>query len=283
MPMINNIPQAMIDEHIAWHSRPGNPAAGGRRINPFPPVGGRRPALGSGEEFLVWHQGFVERFHAWVNGIPANEQPPADRIAPWRSIPQMLKMSMLGWSADLADEEQLLTDMSNFDSLDDLGRFLEWSLHGFLHNAAAGMWSEPVLLSFESLRSTYFWQLHGLIDLWRQQWADNQQPGPNPQVVPLQIDGGETQAAIGSPGEVDRYVFTVVAASRLTVETTGPSDVVMYIAGPDSPQRLHSSDDDGGQGFNARIETQFTPGIYIVYVVFYDRSQTGNYAISVST
>ena len=25
MPAINNIPQAMIDEHIAWHSRPGNP------------------------------------------------------------------------------------------------------------------------------------------------------------------------------------------------------------------------------------------------------------------
>ena len=123
----------------------------------------------------------------------------------------------------------------------------------------------------------------GLIDHWRQQWVGNQQPEPIPQVVPLPIDGGETQAAIGLPGEVDRYQFTVAAAGRLTVETTGPSDVVLYIAGPDSPQRLHSSDDDGGQDFNARIETQFTPGTYIVFVVFYDRSQTGNYAISVST
>ncbi|TDJ00723.1 MAG: hypothetical protein E2O76_04565 [Caldithrix sp.] len=54
--------------------------------------------------------------------------------------------------------------MSNFGSLDELGRFLEWSLHGFLHNAAAGMWNEQILLSFQSPRSTYFWQLHGLID-----------------------------------------------------------------------------------------------------------------------
>lgn len=63
----------MIDEHIAWHSRPGNPSAGGRRIDPFPPFG-RRPALGSGEEFLLWHEGFVQRFLQWVNGLPANQQ-----------------------------------------------------------------------------------------------------------------------------------------------------------------------------------------------------------------
>lgn len=282
MSNISNIPQAMIDEHIAWHSRPGNPAAGGRRIDPFPPFG-RRPALGSGEEFLVWHRGFVQRFHQWVNGLPVNQQPPANAISPWRAIPQMLKMSMLGWNNNFADEEQLLSDMSNFDSLDDLGRFLEWSLHGFLHNAATRMWNEPILLSFESPRSTYFWQLHGLIDHWRQQWIDNQQPRPNPVFTPLQIDAGEIQAAIGTPGEIDRYLFAVTSAGRLVVETTGPSDVVLYIAGPDSPRRFHSFDDDRGQNFNARIDTQFTPGTYFAYVVFYDRSQIGNYAISVSS
>lgn len=282
MPTIGNIPQSMIDEHVAWHSLPGNPSGGGRGIDPFPPIG-RRPALGSGEEFLVWHQGFIERFFQWVNGLPTSQQPPADTISPWRAIPQMLKMSMLGWDADLADEEQLLSDMSNFDSLDDLGRFLEWSLHGFLHNAASGMWNEPILLSFESPRSTYFWQLHSLIDHWRQQWVDNQQPAPNPLFTRLQIDASATQAAIGSAGEVDRYIFNADSASRLVVETAGPSDTVLYIAGPNNPQRLHSSNDDGGQNFNARIDTQFAPGTYFVYVVFYDRSQTGNYAITVSS
>lgn len=281
MANINNIPQEMIDEHVAWHARPGNPSAGGRAIDPFPPFG-RRPALGSGEEFLVWHQGYLQRFREWVNGIPPSQQPPNDAISPWRTIPRMLKMSMLGWNANLAGEEELLSDMSNFESIDALGRFLEWSLHGFLHNAASGMWNEPVLLSFESPRSTYFWQLHGLIDHWRQQWVDNQQ-GPIPEFTPIQIDDGETQATIGAPGEVDRYVFTVNTERRLVVETTGPSDVVLYIAGPNNDQRLHSTDDDGGQDFNARIDTRFQPGFYVIYVVFYDRGQTGNYAISVSS
>lgn len=118
----------------------------------------------------------------------------------------------------------------------------------------------------------------------RQQWVDdNQQPAPNPLFAPLQIDASATQAAIGSSGEVDRYLFNVASANRLVVETTAPSDTVMYIAGPNNPRRLHSSNDDGGQNFNARVDTQFIPGTYFVYVVFYDRSETGNYAISVSS
>lgn len=282
MAIINNIPQAIIDEHIAWHSLPGNPSGGGRSINPFPPIG-RRPALGSGEEFLVWHRGFVERFNHWVSNLPENQRPLANEITPWQAIPQMLKMSMLGWNNTLASEEQQLSDMSNFASLDELGRFLEWSLHGFLHNAATGMWNEPILLSFESPRSTYFWQLHGLIDYWRKQWVEKDIPEENPLFSPLQIDGSDIQASIGLPGEIDRYTFTVTTSSSLVIETTGPSDVVLYIAGPDNPQRLHSTNDDGGEGFNARIQMQFIPGIYYVYVVLYDRSQTGNYAISVSS
>ena len=83
MALIQNVPQAMIDEHVPWHARPGNPAAGGRRINPWPPTGGG-PAAGSGEEFLVWHRGFVERFHQWVGGLAANQGPPAESIASWR-------------------------------------------------------------------------------------------------------------------------------------------------------------------------------------------------------
>lgn len=280
MATINNIPTAILDEHVAWHSRPGNPDAGGRRINPFPLIG-RRPALGSGEEFLVWHKGFVQRFHQWVNSLPTNQQPSANDIAPWHAIPQMLKMSMLGWNVDLADEEQTLNDMSNFDSLDDLGIFLEWSLHGFLHNAASNMWDEPILLTYESPRSTYFWQLHGLIDYWRQQLIDKEDP--TSPFSSLQIDGEEVQVSIGAPGEFDRYVFLNDTVRELVIETTGPSDTIIYIAGPDNPQSLHSSNDDGGQNFNARVREQFNPGSYYIYVVFYDRSQTGEYAISVSS
>lgn len=284
MPNIPAIPDTMIAEHIAWHNRPGNPSNGGRAIDPFPPVG-RRPALGSGEEFLVWHEGFVARFRDWVAAEPAGTAPAPDTIRPWTAVPQMLKMSMSGWNADFADQEQLLGDMSNFASLDELGRSLEWSIHGFLHGAASSMWQEPVLLGFESPRSTYFWQLHGLIDHWRQAWVDNsqpRQPEARPQFALLEIGADPVPAEIGAPGEIDRYQFRVTTPGRLTVETTGASDTVLYVAGPDNPQRLYGVNDDGGENFNARVATDFSPGTYFVYVVFYDQSRTGDYALSVA-
>ena len=145
------------------------------------------------------------------------------------------------------------------------------------------MWDEPVLLGFESPRSSIFWQLHGLIDHWRQQWVDSQQPAPVSLFTNLQIDASPLSTSIGAPGEEDRYQFMLTSASNLTIETSGPSDTVLYIAGPDNPQRLHSTNDDGGENFNARISMRFTPGVYQIYVVFYDRSTTGKYSISMSS
>ena len=85
-------------------------------------------------------------------------------------------MGMMGWNGELAQAEQRILDMSSFGTLDELGRFLEWGMHGYLHHAAAIMFNEPVLMRYESPRSTYFWQLHGLIENWRLRWvAQNQQ------------------------------------------------------------------------------------------------------------
>lgn len=184
MAIIQNIPENMITEHVNWHTRPGNPGGGGRAINPWP-GGSTEAALGSGEEFLVWHQGYVARFREWVDSLPGTQKPDASAIQPWTAIPQGLKMGMVGWNASRAEDEARLSDMSSFETLDDLGRFLEWGLHGFLHGASTQMWNEPVLSTFESPRSTYFWQLHGLIEHWRQQWVDAQQQAPG-----LRIDPG---------------------------------------------------------------------------------------------
>ena len=95
-------------------------------------------------------------------------------------------MGMVGWGPGHAADEVRLSNMSNFSTLDELGRFLEWGLHGWLHIATARMWNERVLETYESPRSTYFWQLHGLIDQWRQQWVDFQampQPEINPNIL----------------------------------------------------------------------------------------------------
>ncbi len=269
MSIILNIPQAMITEHENWHMRPGNPAGGGRRINPWPPTGGG-PIPGSGEEFLNWHGGYLDRFNAWVESLAANERPAEASIRPWTTIPTGFKMGMLGWNLRLSNEEQRVQDMSNFGTLDELGRFLEWSLHGFLHSAASGMFNEPVLMSFESPRSTYFWQLHGLIEHWRQQWIEDDQRRrdeelPASPFTRIPVGAGRIEAAIGSPGEIDRYQFSVGEAGTHTMETHGPTDVVMYLAGPDNLQRLIAVNDDGGEGRNARLAGFLPSATYYIY------------------
>lgn len=174
MPEISNIPQELITEHINWHSKPGRPDEGGRRINPWSTPGQTTPSPDSGKEFLVWHKYFIKKFNDWVQSIDESQRPNKDSIKPWTTIPTNLKMGVLGWNTQYAQQESRVETMDSFASLDELGAFLEWSLHGWLHNANATMHNEPLLLGFESPRVTYFWQLHGLLDLWRQKWEDKQ-------------------------------------------------------------------------------------------------------------
>jgi hypothetical protein len=286
MPDISNIPNAMIDEHEAWHTRPGNPSAGGRAITPWPPTGGG-PAAGSGAEFLNWHNGYVERFRQWVASIPAAQRPSDASIAPWTTIPTGFKMGMVGWNATLAADEARLQDMSNFGSLDELGRFLEWSLHGFLHNASAQMFGESVLLTFASPRSTYFWRLHGFIDHWRQQWLDWEaasgtlNPVPSP-FASIPTNGNTVSASIGAPGEIDRFQFTIPETGSYRIRTHGSTDVVLYLAGPDNSQNLIAYDDDGAGGGNALLAGTLPAATYFVYIMHYSSAGTGAYEISVA-
>ncbi|RLD36526.1 MAG: hypothetical protein DRJ10_01905 [Bacteroidetes bacterium] len=164
MATISSIPEDFITEHINWHSKPGNPNLGGRKTFPFTPD--------SGEEFLVWHHSFIKKFRKWAEKNPDKVPGYPDSIRAWTEIPPGLKMSIYGWNFNLLQDERLLDNMSNFGTLDILGIKLEWGIHSFLHNAARNMYDEPILMSFESPRSTYFWQLHGLIDLWREKWEE---------------------------------------------------------------------------------------------------------------
>lgn len=176
MPTIPNYPQNLMDEHMNWHMNPGNPAAGGRAINPWPP-GATEAAPGSGEEFITWHRGYITKFHAWYD-TQAFADPAA--VTPWHSVPSDLKMSSTGWPGAgnrfANAENRLTTDLGSFATADDLGRFIEWNIHGWLHGAASAVHGEPQLGTFMSPESTYFWQLHGLVDYWWSQWQSRPLP-----------------------------------------------------------------------------------------------------------
>lgn len=97
----------------------------------------------------------------------------------------------------------------------------------------------------------------------------------------LEIDGTPTEGSVGMHGEVDTFRFTAATAGLYTIETSGPTDVVMSLFGPNDPTTFVSSDDDSGTALNAKISQELGSGSYEVRVRHYSPSGTGTYGISV--
>jgi hypothetical protein len=98
----------------------------------------------------------------------------------------------------------------------------------------------------------------------------------------LAVNGTALEGAIGKPGEEDIYQFTVAAPAHHIIETTGNTDVVMKLFGPDSQTNLIAEDDDSGAGFNSKIVKDLPPGKYFVQIRHYNRERgTGAYRIGV--
>jgi tyrosinase len=97
----------------------------------------------------------------------------------------------------------------------------------------------------------------------------------------LLVGAAPLPAAIERPGEIDEFSFVAPATGIYTIETEGPTDVVMSLFGPNNRNTFITEDDDGGQSSNARIVRQLTSGTYHVRVRHYQAASTGNYGISV--
>lgn len=101
-----------------------------------------------------------------------------------------------------------------------------------------------------------------------------------PVATELTVIEGSTKASIGQPGEEDLFTFTASSEGRYTIETDGPTDLVMSLLGSDDT--LIAQDDDSGEGRNSRIISRLYPGEYTLQVRHYNTSGgTGNYGIRV--
>jgi serralysin len=92
--------------------------------------------------------------------------------------------------------------------------------------------------------------------------------------------GATVQTDIGQHGEEDLYRLAITSGGSYTIETTGPTDVVMSLLGPDSQTTLRAEDDDGGQDRNAKIRADLTPGVYWVRIRHFNPTGTGAYGLS---
>ena len=99
----------------------------------------------------------------------------------------------------------------------------------------------------------------------------------------LVVDGAPVEATIGRPGEADTYRFTIDKAGRYLAETTGPTDLVMGLFGPDDDERRVAWDDDSGKGKNPRITARLKPGSYALIVQHFWSGATGPYSVSLRT
>jgi hypothetical protein len=115
--------------------------------------------------------------------------------------------------------------------------------------------------------------------------ASEQSYPPTPaKPTKVKVDGPAVAASIGEPGEEDLFTFQVPAKGRYVVATTGKTDVVLKLFGPDSPTSLVAEDDDSGMGTNARIVADLSRGQYFAQVRHYHLAGgTGKYGIRVRT
>jgi hypothetical protein len=112
-------------------------------------------------------------------------------------------------------------------------------------------------------------------------WIGIAYPLAAPDPLELMIDGAAIGADIGEHGEWDEFHFSVTNAGRYAVETHGPTDVMMAVAGPDDPERIVAEDDDSGREYNARVEATLEPGAYVVRVWHHWPTGMGGYEVSV--
>jgi hypothetical protein len=91
-----------------------------------------------------------------------------------------------------------------------------------------------------------------------------------------------TQADISKPGEEDLFTFTAIKQGKYLIKTTGKTDVMMNLYGPDSQTKLLEQDNDDGYRLNAKILIDLLPGKYFVQIRHFNSlSGTGKYGISV--
>ena len=104
---------------------------------------------------------------------------------------------------------------------------------------------------------------------------------PDERAVELPVHTA-TEAAISAAGEEDLYRFQVRKPGVHVIETTGGTDVVMSLFGPNELTKHLATDDDSGASRNARIQLVLQPGTYYVVVRHYSKTKTGEYRIHVA-
>jgi hypothetical protein len=159
--------KSISGRHHAWHSFPGG-------AHGLPSRTHDKGTIGSGLEFLTFHRNLMNEFITWNN---VHHGASSAAIAAWNIVPAILKTNALGWTTTLkAAETRIITHLPALANADALGIHIETTIHDWIHGAVGGSTlpmdaGEPeVISSLHSVGSTYFYEIHGLVQYWWDQY-----------------------------------------------------------------------------------------------------------------
>jgi hypothetical protein len=123
-----------------------------------------------GVYFLHFHRHFITEVLGWASGQGMDLTP----FTPWDALPNSFKTDTSNppWNPSNSAMYQSLTVLVQpFNTEDQFGAALSGGFHSFLHNK--GVFGEPALGDFNtSPTSTYFYQIHGLVERMHQHWLN---------------------------------------------------------------------------------------------------------------
>ena len=108
---------------------------------------------------------------------------------------------------------------------------------------------------------------------------DEAKTGVTGETAVLSLNAPPLSSTIYSPGEIKRFSFTADVRGQYYFETSGNMDVFMSIFAANNGQQPLAEDDDGGEGWNAKLLVELDPGDYEVQVRHYNDTGTGSFAI----
>jgi hypothetical protein len=95
------------------------------------------------------------------------------------------------------------------------------------------------------------------------------------------IDAPAREGTIGERGEIDTYTINVFRPGRYVLETSGRTDLVMSLYGPEDDAIFIAEDDDSGRRLNPRIVADLEWGRYTIRLRHFSTQRTGDYTIGV--
>ncbi|MET0741673.1 MAG: M12 family metallopeptidase [Candidatus Nanopelagicales bacterium] len=197
--------------------------------------------------------------------IHEHQNPDAFGKIPWDKPKVYAYYAQQGWSK--ADVDQNIFEVYDEDETN----FSDYDPSSIMHYAIP---EELTIGDFSIGWNTVFSALD-------RSFMATQYPEDSPGVIEVGVGSGSVAADLAVGSEVDVFHFAVTDAGTHIATTTGPTDVVMTLHGPNDQGAVITWDDDRGRDRNARIVRKLGAGDYWLSVRHKEPGGTGSYGVEV--